>query len=141
MHKSTNVGGQRRAPLLKKPSKSRDSRFGFFSYAEVISPRKTDCKEAMDGYTGYNKWSVIYPHLDDATSAPNASNACVVQVPIQLFSSLTHEHEALRIRDNLGCVECLLQVINELFLVAAEFLLLWSGDSLTSTGTLCLDGG
>jgi hypothetical protein len=62
-------------------------------------------------------------------------------MPTQLFGSLTHEHKALRIRDNLGGVEGLLQVINKLLLVAAERLLLWSGDNLASTGSLSLDGG
>jgi hypothetical protein len=126
-----------RPPLLKKLSKSRDSSFGFFSYAEVISPRKTDCN-AMSN-SNPRKPSLSY--FDDATPAPDASNASVVQVPTQLFGSLPHEHEALCIRDNLGSVESLLQVIDKLFLVAVEFLLLWSDDSLASTSTLRLDGG
>lgn len=80
-------------------------------------------------------------HLDDATPAPDTSNASVVQVPTQLFGSLPHEHESLCIRNNLGSVESLLQVIDKLFLVTAERFLLWSDDSLAGTSTLRLDGG
>lgn len=81
------------------------------------------------------------PHLDDTTPTPYTSNTCVVQMPVELFGSLTHEHEALCIRDDLGRIESLLQVINKLLLVAAECLFLWSDDSLASAGTLGLDGG
>ena len=56
-------------------------------------------------------------------------------MPIQLFGGLTHEHEALCIRDDLGGIEGLLQVIDKLFLVTAERLLLRSDNDLTSTGT------
>jgi hypothetical protein len=38
----TKVSAFESLPLLKKPSNSRDSRFAFFSYADVMSPRKTD---------------------------------------------------------------------------------------------------
>jgi len=126
--------------LLKKLSKSRDSRFGFFSYADVISPRKTDYSNAISK-TNPKERSFLCPHLDNAAPAPDASNACVVQVPTQLFGGLTHEHKALRIRDNLGGIESLLQVIDKLLLVAMERLLLWSGDNPASTGSLGLDGG
>ncbi len=81
------------------------------------------------------------PHLDDATSTPDAGNTCVVQVPIELFGSLTHEHETLCVRDDLGGIEGLLQVIDKLLLVATECLLLWSDNNLASTDTLGLDGG
>ena len=62
-------------------------------------------------------------------------------MPAELFGGLTHEHEALCVRDDLGRIESLLQVIDKLLLVAAERLFLWSDDSLASTGTLGLDGG
>jgi hypothetical protein len=124
---------------LKKPSKSRDSRFGFFSYADVISPRKTDYTNAISKSNIRN--GACCPHLDDAAPTPDAGNACVIQMPTELFRSLTHEHEALCIRDNFRGVESLLQVIDKLFLVTAERLLLWSGDNLARAGTLCLNGG
>jgi hypothetical protein len=62
-------------------------------------------------------------------------------VPIELFGGLTHEHEALCIRDDLGGIESLLQVIDKLLLVPAEYLLLWSDNGLASADTLGLDGG
>ena len=80
-------------------------------------------------------------HLDDATATPDSGNTCVVQVPAELLSSLTHEHETLRIRDDLGGIEGLLQVIDKLLLVATEFLFLWTDNNLACSGTLGLDGG
>ena len=62
-------------------------------------------------------------------------------MPVELLRSLTHEHEALRIRDDLGSIERLLQVIDKLLLVATECLLLWSDNNLASSDTLGLDSG
>jgi hypothetical protein len=62
-------------------------------------------------------------------------------MPAELLSSLTHEHEALRIRDDLAGIEGLLQVIDKLLLVATECLFLWSDNNLASSGTLGLDSG
>lgn len=62
-------------------------------------------------------------------------------MPVELLGSLTHEHEALRIRDDLAGIEGLLQVIDKLLLVATECFLLWSDNNLASSGTLGLDGG
>ena len=62
-------------------------------------------------------------------------------MPVELLRSLTHEHEALRIRDDLGSIERLLQVIDKLLLVATESLLLWSDNNLASSDTLGLDSG
>jgi hypothetical protein len=90
---------------------------------------------------GAAKRSCSCPHLDDATPTPDAGDTCVVQVPVELFGSLTHEHEALCIRDDLRGIESLLQVIDKLLLVATECLLLWSDNDLVSTGTLGLDSG
>lgn len=53
---------------------------------------------------------------------------------------MTHEHEALSVRDDLGGVESLLEVINELLLVATEWFPLRAGDDFAGTGTLLLDG-
>jgi hypothetical protein len=104
-----------------------------------MSPRKTDYN-AMSKSEPVNRASSC-PHLDDATPTPDAGNTCVVQVPTKLFGRLTHEHEALRIRDDLGGIEGLLQVIDELLLVAPEYLLLWPDNGLASTSTLGLDSG
>ena len=56
-----------------------------------------------------------------------------------LLGGLTHEHEALSVRDDLRRVEGLLQVVDELLLVALERLLLWAGDNLAGTSALRLD--
>jgi hypothetical protein len=62
-------------------------------------------------------------------------------MPTQFFGSLTHEHEALCIRDDLRGIESLFQVIDKLLLVPAEFLFGWSGNDLASTDALGLDSG
>ena len=62
-------------------------------------------------------------------------------MPVELLGSLTHEHKALRIRDDLGGIKGLLQVIDKLLLVATECLLLWPDNNLACSGTLGLDGG
>lgn len=56
-----------------------------------------------------------------------------------LLGGLTHEHEALRIGDDLGRIESLLEVIDELLLVALERLLLGTGDPLAGPDTLLLE--
>ena len=58
-----------------------------------------------------------------------------------LLSGLTHEHEALGVGDDLRRVECLLQVVDELLLVALEGLLLRAGDDLAGARALGFDGG
>jgi hypothetical protein len=78
--------------------------------------------------------------LDDATTTPHAGNTSVVQVPLEVLSSLTHEHEALGVRHDLGSVECLLEIIDELLFVTLERLLGRASDDLTCTNTLLLDG-
>lgn len=57
-----------------------------------------------------------------------------------LRGGLTHQHEALGVRDDFGGVESLLEVIDELLLIALESLLLGARDNLACTGTLTLDG-
>ena len=57
------------------------------------------------------------------------------------LSYLLHQLEALGVRDDLGGVESLLQVIDELLLVALERLLLRTGDDTARADTLFLDGG
>ena len=46
----------------------------------------------------------------------------------------------MSVRDDLGSIECLLEVINELLLVALERFLLGTRDDLACTDTLFLDG-
>jgi hypothetical protein len=104
-----------------------------------MSPRKTDCQRNKQVRTA--KWRCSSSHLDDATPTPDAGNTCVVQVPAELLGSLTHEYEALCIRDDLGGIEGLLQVIDKLLLVATECLLLWSDNNLAGSRTLGLDSG
>ena len=58
-----------------------------------------------------------------------------------LLGGLTHEHEALSVRDNLRRVQSLLKVVDELLLVALEGLLLGTGEDFARPCTLCLDGG
>jgi hypothetical protein len=55
---------------------------------------------------------------------------------------LLHEHESLGVRDDLGCVQSLFEILKELLLVALE--LVASADELENlggAGTLALDGG
>ena len=59
---------------------------------------------------------------------------------IDLLGGLAHKHEALGVGDDLGGVERLLKVIDELLLVAFELLLLRPADDLARADTLCLDG-
>ena len=56
-----------------------------------------------------------------------------------LLGSFTHEHEALRVRHDLGGVEGLLKVVDELLLVALERLLGRTGDRLRRANTLLLE--
>lgn len=94
--------------------------------------------------------------LDDTATSPHSSDTGVVQVPVVNLGSLTHEHEALGVRDNLGGVESLLKVangllitlsvaccnkdlLNELLLVTLEGLLGGTGDDLGSPDSLVLD--
>lgn len=99
--------------------------------------------------------------FDDATTSPHLRDTGVVEVPIELIKletldgsvenpswrvvyllgSFTHEHEALSVGDYLRRVEGLLQVIDELLLVALEGLLLRARDDFASARALGLDGG
>ena len=78
--------------------------------------------------------------LDDAATAPHASDAGVVEFPLELLGRLAHEHEALGVRDDLGRVEGLLEVVDELLLIAAERLLVGCSKDLAGARTLALDG-
>ncbi len=58
-----------------------------------------------------------------------------------LLGSLTHEHEALGVGYDLGGIESLLEIVNELLLVALEGFLLRTVDDLAGARTLGLEGG
>jgi len=78
---------------------------------------------------------------DNATTSPHEGNGGLVELPVELTSSFLHEHEALGVRDNLGGVQSLLEILEELLLVTLE--LGCSADELKlggSGGTLVLDG-
>ena len=62
-------------------------------------------------------------------------------VDAHLLGSLTHEHEALGVRDDLGSVEGLFEIIDEELLVPTEWFFLGSGDDLAGADTLFLDRG
>ena len=68
----------------------------------------------------------------DYAPSPDSPNA-------YLLRGLTHQHEALSVRDDLRRVESLLEVIDELLLVALELLLLRAADDLARTDTFLLD--
>ena len=57
-----------------------------------------------------------------------------------LLGSLTHEHEALGVGDDLGRVEGLLKVIDELLLVTSKRGLLGTRDDLACPRALLLEG-
>lgn len=79
---------------------------------------------------------------DDAASAPHESDGWLVQLPAVLLGCLLHKHESLSVRDDLGGVKSLLEILKKLLLVAGEGLLaglqLEDGGGL---GALALDGG
>ena len=58
-----------------------------------------------------------------------------------LFGSLTHEHEPLRIGDDFGCVKCLLKIVDEKLLIAAERFFGRATDNFAGADTLLLDRG
>lgn len=57
-----------------------------------------------------------------------------------LLRGLPHKHETLRVRDNLGRIESLLEIINKELLVATERLLGRTGDDFACSNTFVLDG-
>lgn len=79
--------------------------------------------------------------LNDATTSPHLGDTAVIQVPSVFLGGLSEQDEALGVRDDLGGVESLLEVIDELLLVARECLSLGAGDGLGSSHSLVLDSG
>ena len=58
-----------------------------------------------------------------------------------ILGGLAHEHKSLGVGDDLGGVESLFEVINELRLIAVEWLFLGTVDDLTSADTFLFEGG
>ena len=61
-------------------------------------------------------------------------------VVTHIFGGLTHEHESLSVGNDLGGVESLFKVIDELALVAVEDFFLRTRDDFASPDTLLLEG-
>lgn len=78
--------------------------------------------------------------LDDTSTSPHGSDTSVVEGPVVDLGGLSHEHESLSIRDDLGGVKSLFEVIDELLLVALEGVSSRGGDELGSSGSLLLEG-
>ena len=57
-----------------------------------------------------------------------------------ILSGLTHEHKSLSVGNDLGSVEGLFKVIDELLLVAAEVFFLRTRDNFASADTFLLEG-
>ena len=78
---------------------------------------------------------------DDAATAPHERDLGLVEFPGVLLGRVLDEHEALRVRDDLGGVQRLLQVVDELLLVAAEGGHGWALEDLGGACALGLEGG
>lgn len=57
---------------------------------------------------------------NDAATTPHKGNGRLVEFPAKLLGGLLHQHEALGVRDDLGGVQGLLKVVEELVLVALK---------------------
>jgi hypothetical protein len=53
---------------------------------------------------------LCWTHLDDTSSSPHGSDTGVVEGPVVGLGSLSHEHETLSVRHDLGGVKGLLKV-------------------------------
>ena len=78
--------------------------------------------------------------LDDASTSPHGGDTSVVEGPAVDLGGLSHEHESLSVRDDLGSVKGLLEVVDKLLLVALEGLSGRSGEDLGSSNSLLLEG-
>ena len=58
-----------------------------------------------------------------------------------ILCGLAHEHEALSIRDNLGSIKGLFEVVDELLLVAVEWLFLRTRDDLACANAFLFKRG
>lgn len=57
---------------------------------------------------------------DNASTAPHEGNLGLVQLPLVLLGGVLDQHESLGVRDDLGCVKSLLEVVDECLAVARE---------------------
>jgi hypothetical protein len=77
---------------------------------------------------------------DDASTAPHEGNLGLVELPVVLLGGVLDQHETLSIRDNLGGVKGLLEVVDESLLVAGEAGA-GSVEETSGTATLSLERG
>ena len=77
---------------------------------------------------------------DNASTTPHEGNLGLVKLPAVLLGGVLDQHETLSIRDNLGGVKGLLEVVDESLLVASEA---GAGSVKETSGaaTLSLEGG
>lgn len=78
---------------------------------------------------------------DDTATAPHKGNTGVVQLPVVVLGGLAHQHEALGVRDNLGGIQSLTELLDEGLLVARVLLVLGASQDLGGTNTLVLERG
>lgn len=76
---------------------------------------------------------------DDAATTPHEGNGGLVQLPAVLLGGLLDQHEALGVRDDLGSVETLLQILDESLLVTSELSGRRTIEDATGTDTLVLE--
>lgn len=77
---------------------------------------------------------------DDATTSPHEGDTGVVELPAVGLGGLSDEHEALGVRDDLGGVKGLLELVDELLLVTSELDGLGARQNLGGSDTLLLEG-
>jgi hypothetical protein len=118
---------------------------GSFWKALVMSAKKTLAKDNKKRQVrrGPTTRDHVFGHvrLDDATTSPHLGDTTVVQVPSVFLGGFSEQDESLSVRDDLGGVKGLLEVIDELLLVTGESLSLGAGKGLGSSNSFVLDGG
>lgn len=63
---------------------------------------------------------------NDAAAAPHQRDAAVVELPVEAFGRLLEQHEALRVRDDLGGVERLANRLDERGTIARVLDVRWA---------------
>lgn len=77
---------------------------------------------------------------DDATTSPHEGNTGVVELPAVGLGGLSDKHETLGVRDDLGGVKGLLELVDKLLLVTSELDGLGAIKNLGGSDTLLLEG-
>ena len=77
---------------------------------------------------------------DNASTTPHEGNLGLVELPLVLLGGVLDQHETLSVRDDLGGVEGLLEVVDESLLIAREAGA-GSIEETSSTATLSLERG